>query len=116
MRMNSVPVSQISSLQLKHSAALLYVITSARALPTTAHTVQLVLLHGKKRFLGETRSNNLPRNVLLLKPKLTTEHNGWCNRGPWLTATYQRAAKGWLWSVPSAETAGPAEPPFRASS
>lgn len=56
MRLNSVPASQPPPVmknrivgQTKHSAALLYFIAFAasdRALPTIAHSLQLVLVHG----------------------------------------------------------------------
>lgn len=64
MRMNSVPASQISPFQLKHSATLLYVITSAQALPTTAHAVQLVLLHRKKVPQGDEEQQFAPERLI----------------------------------------------------
>lgn len=95
MRLNSVPHQPTSQSHEKQnpqptkalcSTSLFYRFSRIRPGPpsdSTQSSISLGTWMCRKTLLQDTGSNNLPWNVLLLERKLTNEHGGWCNGGPW---------------------------------
>lgn len=130
MRLNSVPASQPPPVmknripsQVKHSAALLYFIAfaaSAWALPTIAHCLQLVLVHGcvEKCSSGRQGATICPGMSYSWSASWQMNTLVGVMEAPGklpLIKKLQRGVAG-LYHLPSAESIEPAEAPLWASS
>jgi len=103
MRLNYVPASQRTQVRKKNknpwptkalcSTSLFYrCIRPGPPNDSTQSSISLGTWMCRKMFRWEKGSNDLPWNFLFLGCNLRNDHAGWCNGGPWWTATYHKVS------------------------